>query len=1266
MADYSNNVMSLAPLAYWRLNETAIPPADVATNIGTLGTSGNGIYAASASHPNSGALATGAGSSAYFPDMAGNRVVVPYQPALATTAPFSVEFWANPNDVQSGDSSTMCPVSLTQFGNPPGAGDGTRKGWLFYQNGGTGWTFRTYGTGNTAFGATANQTVTPGTWYHIVGVYDGTNSILYVNGQPAATVAASSFVPVDTNASPFSVGARGYGALGFFRYNGSVAEVAYYTNILSAAEILSHYQNGLNASPATSYQQLIQAKSPELYLRFAEPSFSADPSTYPVAVNLGSLGTNADGAYQPGSTPGVPGVPYTGITGSNYATGFSPDAGGYINVGAAPELNLTTPFTLITWFKTAPTDARFQTFIGKGDTSWRAGIDGDGHARFAVGSNPDATGTANLNDGQWHQLCGVYDGSSIYLYIDGLLDVSGGATDAIVGSEDYAFIGTVPDYVNDRVFKGSMDEVAVFGSVLTADQIKQLYLSANVPPRITLQPPATLNASEGTAITISANAFGSPTLAYQWQKNGTNLVGQTASNLVFAVTQAGDAGNYDLVVTNAYGAVTSSITALTIQAGPPIELVAPQSQARYAGLSASFSVLAGGSSPLSYQWLYNKGDIAGQTATNLTLTNLQLGQTGDYSVRITNPQGSITSSVATLTVVAAPTSPYAAAVLADSPIGYWRLGETSGATAYDYVGGHSGVYTEVTLGMPGYSATDTNLAAGVGLAATPSLVGGINGIDFATNAGVPSFTIEAWVKAGAQSSDSCVITKGTGAGGEQFNLDYGSGGSFRFFVRDAGGGAHLCNSSIAPDGNWHYLTAVCDGPNQTLTLYIDANQAAQTTISGGIKAAAQPMTIGCRQSGTTAYDLQMSGTVDEVAVYNTALASDAIVTHFTARYVANSKPVIVTPPQPLTNYVGLASTFTVEAGGPDPLSYQWQTNGVNIDGATAATLLLNPLDYSMAGNYRVIVMNDSGAVTSAVVALTVLAPPTNLDLSAGLVLHLPFDGNYADISGHDNNGTNVGATTFDTGKIGSGALHYSTDTGSSSYNYVTLGQRADLNFSSNVDFSLALWVKLPAGLESGDLPFFCNAAGSAFSPGYTFAPSYKLGGWSWTLNGTGIYGTNDTINDGAWHQLVYTFNRTGMGITYLDGNVVDSRSVASVGDITQAAPTSIGQDPTGHYGESGEADIDDLGVWRRVLTPLEASSIYVAGLNGGITFATTPATPATLSITHSGGQVQIIWTGSGTLQSAGTLTGTYTNVPSATSPYVVTPDGTQRFFRLAN
>src|SRR5258708_32373685 len=86
------------------------------------------------------------------------------------------------------------------------------------------------------------------------------------------------------------------------------------------------------------------------------------------------------------------------------------------------------------------------------------------------------------------------------------------------------------------------------------------------------------------------------------------------------------------------------------------------------------------------------------------------------------------------------------------------------------------------------------------------------------------------------------------------------------------------------------------------------------------------------------------------------------------------------------------------------------------------------------------------------------------------------------------------------GKLGH-ALHYSTDTGlaaqsgpPSAYGtndyWVLLGSKPDLKFSSNVNFSVSYWIRLPSLYTLGDLPFFCDATNSTGGAGFLFAPVY--------------------------------------------------------------------------------------------------------------------------------------------------------------------------------
>jgi hypothetical protein len=68
-----------------------------------------------------------------------------------------------------------------------------------------------------------------------------------------------------------------------------------------------------------------------------------------------------------------------------------------------------------------------------------------------------------------------------------------------------------------------------------------------------------------------------------------------------------------------------------------------------------FQVIAGGAPPLAYQWFFNDTGLNGATASSLNLTNVQNQQAGHYFVVITNAQGSITSSVARLSLLLPPT-----------------------------------------------------------------------------------------------------------------------------------------------------------------------------------------------------------------------------------------------------------------------------------------------------------------------------------------------------------------------------------------------------------------------------------------------------------------------------------------------------------------------------------------------------------------------------------------------------------------------------------
>ena len=185
---------------------------------------------------------------------------------------------------------------------------------------------------------------------------------------------------------------------------------------------------------------------------------------------------------------------------------------------------------------------------------------------------------------------------------------------------------------------------SVTGSVAT--------LTVLVPPLITAQPQSQTNVA-GTEASFGATASGTEPMSYQWQFNALAIPGATGANLTLASAQPTNAGSYTVVVTNPVGSVTSAVAVLTVLV-PPVITAPPTNLVVVAGTNASFTVTAGGTSPLSYQWRLNGAYLTSATGTSLMLTGVRPTNAGVYTVVITNMVAGLTSPAATLTVVVPP------------------------------------------------------------------------------------------------------------------------------------------------------------------------------------------------------------------------------------------------------------------------------------------------------------------------------------------------------------------------------------------------------------------------------------------------------------------------------------------------------------------------------------------------------------------------------------------------------------------------------------
>ena len=156
----------------------------------------------------------------------------------------------------------------------------------------------------------------------------------------------------------------------------------------------------------------------------------------------------------------------------------------------------------------------------------------------------------------------------------------------------------------------------------------------------------------GTTIDLAVIAAGSPAPAFQWYFNVTNsLTDATNAELRLDNLRFSDSGIYSVVITNAYGAVTSAPALLTAVDAPVI-LSSPTNTAVQVGAAIDFSVKAVGTPPLAYQWFFNEtSPIGGGTNSVLRFPSAQYSQSGSYTVVITNVYGAVTSPPAILRVV---------------------------------------------------------------------------------------------------------------------------------------------------------------------------------------------------------------------------------------------------------------------------------------------------------------------------------------------------------------------------------------------------------------------------------------------------------------------------------------------------------------------------------------------------------------------------------------------------------------------------------------
>ncbi len=516
-------------------------------------------------------------------------------------------------------------------------------------------------------------------------------------------------------------------------------------------------------------------------------------------------------------------------------------------------------------------------------------------------------------------------------------------------------------------------------------------------------------APAGSGVTLCATIQGAPFPTVQWQRHGTNIPG--AQCLPLSNLSSNEAGPYRLVLSNIAGVFTSAPLVLAVSYLPPAVSISPYGPVgpALAGSLQTFCATLTGLPAPNVQWYFNSTPLL-QFGQCLQLANLQTNQSGGYYAVVTNVLGRATSQVAQLSVVyAAPTvSAYLysgpAPVLAGNsftlcssvsgapaPARQWRFngadlpGETNSclvitnaqaANAGEYAmvaSNFLGVATSVVVRI---DVTDPAVVrAYFGYGAPPYQIGSYVYLCGAV-ALSPPYQIQ-WQFNGTNLSGAtnpCLTLP---------NFNPVHVGDYALAVNDA------LNSYIsAPVALTAYLAPPA---NASLYIYAGSSQSLvgedlilQASYSGS-PSQVQWRFNGVNLPGQTNQLLSLFGlTASQTGFYSFAATNlaGAITSSVRVIQVREQAPVwtVLTPPLQVTAG-GSARFFASARGGPLP-DYYLQQNGTNVAlpytfegccGLSAGGFTLLDVSPADAGQYTFIASNYLGSITSAPVALTVLA-----------------------------------------------------------------------------------------------------------------------------------------------------------------------------------------------------------------------------------------------------------------------------------------------------
>jgi hypothetical protein len=753
----------------------------------------------------------------------------------------------------------------------------------------------------------------------------------------------------------------------------------------------------------------------------------------------------------------------------------------------------------------------------------------------------------------------------------------------------------------------------------------------------------------GGTVSFSAQAVGG-NLNYQWNLDGSPLLGATNNTLILTNVNVSGAGNYSIVVTNGSGSATNFAT-LTVVVPPP-----PTLQHRYSFVTDATDSVSGANGTI----IAPNGGAAATINNGLFLPgNTQ--STFGYSGYVSLPAGLLTTTT-------------------NLTIECWVTQNQGNNWAEIWDFGSSGSQNFALIPYPVNNNNNTEVAftpngGEVDLASSilfpnnseqyvcvtyneANLTGNLylNGNLVASQI-LPSVSYTPGLIGGAGGTTEDML------GNDVYGDDQFSGAIHEF---------RIWNGVVSP---LYLAVSTAAGPT-----YVETNL---TPVSLTVSLTNYTMMAGLSQQAAVAGTFQgVSGVVVTGFVTNWTSSNPNVLTVSSTGLATAINTGSATVSAMLNGVAGTSSTITVTASGPTitrepealetllagttltasvanigtmPFVYRWYfNNAINpISTSTNSTLTLTNLQAAQAGSYTCVVSNQYGTATSSALGLTVLSPNLYHQsvLSLNPLAYWPLNEAsgttaYDVVGGY--NGTYFGGCTLAQSGPTNSIFGFPSRSvlfdGSSGYVDIPEGP-----FNITGPITAVAWVNMSS------------------SPNFAGLFGHGDESWRMSINPSGEPGADDGnvptdatsssgVNNGTWHMIAYTYNgvvnQPNNGSLYLDGALVANNTITTSppGD---SLDVWIGGSPDYETARLINAKVANAAIYTQSLTANQVQDLY-SGTYAGTVY---------LGAKSSRSNIVLTWQ-AGTLLEAPTLMGPWTTNTTAVAPYTIPATNAEQFYRV--